>query len=85
MTNDVDRMDDRGVRHRFHLDPTAPGRKVDLCSEAAQALIARNVKVLVLDTSVFTPSDVVPTIADALPDPSVPSAPPPNPTIPQGT
>ncbi|MFI1884717.1 dTMP kinase [Streptomyces jumonjinensis] len=78
------RIAERGVRHRFHLDPTMPGREVDLYTEAARTLMARNVKALVLDTSDATPSEVASTIADALPDPSVPSAVSPSPATPQG-
>lgn len=79
------RMAERGVRHRFHLDPTAPGREIDLYAEAAHILTARRVNVLVVDTTHVTPSDVASTIADALPDPSIPSSISPNPTTPQGT
>ncbi|WP_328863255.1 dTMP kinase [Streptomyces sp. NBC_00306] len=81
----ANRIAKRGIRHRFHLDPTAPGREVDLYAETAQTLKARNVNVLILDTSDVTPSDVACRIADALPDPSVASAISPNPTTPQGT
>ncbi|MER7049603.1 hypothetical protein [Streptomyces jumonjinensis] len=61
-----------------------PGREVDLYAEAARTLMARNVKALILDTSDATPSEVASTIADALPDPSVPSAVSPSPATPQG-
>ncbi|MWA07691.1 dTMP kinase [Streptomyces sp. BA2] len=74
----------RGVRHRFHLDPTAPGREVDLYTEAAQTLTAANVNVLVLDSSHATPSEVSARIADALPERSVPSAVSPTSPTPQG-
>ncbi|MEU1037881.1 dTMP kinase [Streptomyces sp. NPDC005551] len=81
----TDRIAKRGVRHRFHLDPTLPGREVELYVETARLLKARNVRVLVLDTSNATPSDAASAIADALPAPSVPSATTPKPTTPQGT
>ncbi|MCM2416515.1 dTMP kinase [Streptomyces sp. RKAG293] len=77
------RIAERGVRHRFHLDPTAPGREIDLYAEAAHILTARSVNVLVVDTNRVTPSDVASTIANALPDPPIPSAISPNPTASQ--
>ncbi|WP_329383390.1 dTMP kinase [Streptomyces sp. NBC_01716] len=46
----AERIAARGPRNRFHLDPTAPGREVDLYEEAAQILTAANVKVLIVDT-----------------------------------
>ncbi|AWI29027.1 dTMP kinase [Streptomyces sp. ICN441] len=79
------RIAERGIRHRFHRDPAAPGREVDLYAEAAQALVARNVKVLVLDTSDVPASDIASRIADALPDAPVASAISPTPTPPQGS
>ncbi|MFG2632190.1 dTMP kinase [Streptomyces sp. NPDC048473] len=81
----ADRIARRGVQHRFHLDPTMPVREVDLYAETAQTLTAKNVKVLVLDSSAATPSEVASRIADAIPEPSVASAVPPRPTTPQGT
>lgn len=79
----ANRIAERGVRHRFHLDPTMPGREVDLYAETAQTLMAKNVRVLVLDTSDATPSEVAATIADAIPASSITSTVPPNPTTPQ--
>lgn len=81
----ADRIAERGVRHRFHLDPTMPSREVDLYAETAGTLVAVNVKVLVLDTSAATPSEVAARIADEIPDPSVASTASPHPTTPQGT
>ncbi|MFJ7523960.1 dTMP kinase [Streptomyces griseus] len=69
----AERIATRGVRHRFHLDPTAPGREVDLYAEAAQSLMSMGVRVLVLDTSDATPTEVASRIADAVPPPSVAS------------
>jgi dTMP kinase len=63
----ADRIATRGIRHRFHLDPTAPSREVELYAEAAAYLMNRGVDVLVLDTSTATPSDVARRIADAIP------------------
>lgn len=79
----AERIARRGARHRFHLDPTMPSREVDLYAETAPTLMAMNVKVLVLDSSQATPTDIAARIADALPAPSVPSAVPPNPPTPQ--
>ncbi|MEU0836035.1 dTMP kinase [Streptomyces sp. NPDC005969] len=64
----------RGPRNRFHLDPTVPGREVDLYDETAHTLMTANVKVLVANTSVATPSEVAATIADAIPESPVASA-----------
>jgi dTMP kinase len=72
------RIAERGVTHRFHLDPTAPAREVDLYADAASYLMRRGVEVLLLDTTAATPSDVARRIADAIPAlplPSVASAP----------
>ncbi|MFE5740705.1 dTMP kinase [Streptomyces celluloflavus] len=63
------RIAERGIRHRFHLDPTMPSREVDLYAETALTLTAKNVKVLVLDSSNATPSEIAAKIADVLPDP----------------
>lgn len=79
------RIAERGVRHRFHLDPAAPGREVVLYAETAHTLRAKNVNVLVLDSSDATPSEVACAIADTLPGTSVPSVVSPDPTTPQGT
>jgi len=79
------RIDERGARHRFHLDPTIPGREVDLYAETAQTLMAHDVKVLILDTDHATPSEAASRIADAILDLSVASALSPHPTTPQGT
>ncbi|MFE9559038.1 dTMP kinase [Streptomyces sp. NPDC006703] len=81
----AERIAQRGVRHRFHLDPTMPSREVDLYDEAAHILAAMKVRVLVVDTSKTTPSEVASQIADAIPGPSVPSTVSPCPTTPQET
>ncbi|MFG2563336.1 hypothetical protein [Streptomyces sp. NPDC048496] len=70
----AERIAARDPRNRFHLDPTVPGREVDLYDETAQTLMTANVKVLVVNTSDATPSEVAATIADALPDSPVASA-----------
>ncbi|WP_327249866.1 dTMP kinase [Streptomyces sp. NBC_01320] len=70
----AERIAVRGPRNRFHLDPTVPGREVDLYDETAQTLMTANVKVLVANTSEATPSEVAATIADAISDSSVASA-----------
>ncbi|MEU9014650.1 dTMP kinase [Streptomyces sp. NPDC048479] len=63
----AERLAARGITHRFHLDPTAPSREVELYAQAAAHLMSRGVEVLCLDTSEATPSEVVSTIADAIP------------------
>ncbi|MEV0988034.1 dTMP kinase [Streptomyces sp. NPDC049949] len=63
------RLAARGVRHRFHHDPDAPSREVELYREAAQTLTNLGVEVLVLDTTDTTPTDVAKRIADAVPHP----------------
>lgn len=60
------RLADRGKRHRFHDDPEGPRREVDLYREAAQTLLTLGVKVLVLDSTDVTPTDVAKQIANAL-------------------
>ncbi|MFD6989172.1 dTMP kinase [Streptomyces sp. NPDC059943] len=79
----AERIAVRGPRNRFHLDPTAPGREVDLYDEAAQTLMTANVKVLIVHTDDSTTTEVATSIADAIPHPSVSSAAPTPPTIPQ--
>ncbi|MFB7499174.1 dTMP kinase [Streptomyces sp. NPDC056161] len=63
----AERIATRGATHRFHLDPTAPSREVDLYGDAAAHLMSRGVEVLLLETSHATPSDVARRIADAIP------------------
>ncbi|MDX3383489.1 dTMP kinase [Streptomyces niveiscabiei] len=63
----AERIAQRGITHRFHLDPTAPAREAELYAEAAAYLMSRGVEVLPLDTSHVTPSDVAHRIADAIP------------------
>ncbi|MCX5607020.1 dTMP kinase [Streptomyces sp. NBC_00047] len=79
------RLAARGVRHRFHHDPNAPSREVELYAEAAQTLMTMGVQVLVLDSTDTAPKDVARRIADALPPDggSVPSSPskPDDPTV----
>lgn len=77
------RIAERGITHRWHLDPTGPGREVDLYREAAAYLMSRGVDVLILDNSAYTPSEVAQRIADAIP--ALPLASIPTPTTPQGT
>ncbi|WP_329033534.1 dTMP kinase [Streptomyces sp. NBC_01725] len=79
----TERIAARGPRNRFHLDPTAPGREVDLYDEAAQILMTANVKVLIVHTDGSTTTEVAASIADAIPHPSVSSAAPTPSTIPQ--
>ncbi|MFE4534835.1 dTMP kinase [Streptomyces scopuliridis] len=81
----AERIAMRGPRNRFHLDPTAPGREVDLYDEAAQILMTANVKVLVVNTGDATPKEVAATIADAIPHSSVTSAASMPPITPQET
>lgn len=69
----ADRIAARGVRHRFHLDPTGPAREVSLYAEAARALMSMGVHVLVLDAGDATPTEVAARIADAIPPPSIAS------------
>lgn len=61
------RLAARGIRHRFHHDPDAPSREVELYVEAAQTLMTMGVRVLVLDSTTIAPKDVARRIADALP------------------
>ncbi|MFJ3309670.1 dTMP kinase [Streptomyces sp. NPDC086549] len=79
------RITERGITHRWHLDPTGPSREADLYREAATYLTSRGVDVLLLDNSAYTPSDVARRIADAIPTPPIASATSPVPTTPQGT
>ncbi|MGW6317675.1 dTMP kinase [Streptomyces sp. NPDC055099] len=79
----TERIARRGVRHRFHLDPTMPSREVDLYAQTAQTLTDANVKVLAIDSTHATPPQIATTIADALPRLPVASAVPPNPPAPQ--
>ncbi|MEU1693531.1 dTMP kinase [Streptomyces hirsutus] len=69
----ADRITERGITHRFHRDPTAPGREVELYRDAAAFLTSWGVNVLVLDTSAATPSEVASRIADAIPPLPLPS------------
>lgn len=59
----------RGVRHRFHHDPKAPSREVELYAEAARTLMTLGVRVLVLDSTTTAPKDVARRIADAMTPP----------------
>ncbi|WP_258017409.1 dTMP kinase [Streptomyces noursei] len=70
----ADRIAQRGIRHRFHLDPTAPRREVDLYENAAQILADKGVPVLVIDSSNATPAEVVAQIASEVPGPPVASS-----------
>ncbi|MEV8333885.1 dTMP kinase [Streptomyces niveus] len=79
----TERIAVRGPRNRFHLDPTAPGREVDLYDETAKILTMANVKVLIVNTGSITPAEVATRIADAIPRSSVVSAASSPPTTPQ--
>ncbi|MGW0844169.1 dTMP kinase [Streptomyces sp. NPDC002787] len=81
----AERIAERGPTHRFHLDPTAPSREVDLYAKAAAYLMGRGVKVLLLDTSNYAPSDVARRIADDIPTLPLASVAPPTHRTPQGT
>lgn len=81
----ADRIATRGITHRFHLDPTAPSREVDLYADAAAYLMDRGVAVLLLDTSTATPSDIARRIADAIPALPLASVTSPTQTTPQET
>ncbi|MFE7127660.1 dTMP kinase [Streptomyces sp. NPDC057617] len=63
----AERLARRGVRHRFHLDPAFPAREVALYAEAEQTLTAMGVRVLSLNTTNSTPTDVARRIADIVP------------------
>jgi dTMP kinase len=79
------RIAERGITHRWHLDPTGPSREVDLYRDTAAYLTSRGVDVLCLDNGAYTPSDVAQRIADAIPALPLPSVPSPAPSTPQGT
>ncbi|MFD3481572.1 dTMP kinase [Streptomyces sp. NPDC058665] len=81
----AERIAARGPRNRFHLDPTAPRREVDLYEETAQTLVTANVNVLLVNTGNVTPTEVASSIADAIPLCSVTSAAPTPPPTPQET
>ncbi|MET9959440.1 dTMP kinase [Streptomyces sp. NPDC006326] len=74
------RLAERGRRHRFHDDPGGPAREVELYGEAAETLATLGVRVLVLDCTRSTPTDVAQQIADTLPQSAVASTAPPDPT-----
>lgn len=78
------RIAERGITHRWHLDPTGPRREVDLYGEAAAYLMNRGVEVLLLDNGAYTPSDVAQRIADAIPDLPIASVPSTTSPTPQG-
>ncbi|MFJ1731644.1 dTMP kinase [Streptomyces sp. NPDC088254] len=79
------RIATRGVTHRFHLDPSAPGREVGLYADAASHLMSQGVKVLHLDVGHVTPLEVARRIADAIPALPLASVIPPTHPTPQGT
>ncbi|MFJ4620121.1 dTMP kinase [Streptomyces sp. NPDC088812] len=81
----AERIATRGVTHRFHFDPSAPGREVELYADAASQLMRQGVKVLLLDTNNATPPDVARRIADAIPALPIASVTPPTHPTPQGT
>ncbi|MEV7678812.1 dTMP kinase [Streptomyces sp. NPDC088341] len=63
----AERLARRGARHRYHLDPAFPAREVALYAEAAHTLTTMGVRVLLLDTTTATPTDVARRIADVVP------------------
>ncbi|BCL31500.1 dTMP kinase [Streptomyces aurantiacus] len=69
----AERLAGRGVTHRFHLDPSTPSREVDLYGDAAALLANWGVRVLALDSSQATPSEVASRIADEIPPLPLPS------------
>ncbi|MFJ6568664.1 dTMP kinase [Streptomyces sp. NPDC091292] len=79
----AERIAARGPHNRFHRDPTAPAREVQLYDEITRTLQAAGVPVLVVNTGTATPTDVAVTIADTLSAPPVPSGALPPPTTPQ--
>ncbi|MFI5799061.1 dTMP kinase [Streptomyces sp. NPDC051677] len=79
------RIAERGITHRWHLDPTGPSREVDLYRDAAAYLMSRGVQVLLLDNGADTPSAVARRITDAIPALPLASIPSSTPSTPQGT
>ncbi|GGQ97640.1 hypothetical protein [Streptomyces asoensis] len=67
LTAEPDRIAERGITHRWRLNPTDPPREVDLYRETAAYLTSKGVRVLLLDNSAYTPSDVARRIADLIP------------------
>ncbi|MER6406905.1 hypothetical protein ABT269_25990 [Streptomyces viridosporus] len=55
-----------GVTHRFRADPTAPAREVELYRDTAAFIEGRGTKVLGIDTTEISPSQVAQRIADAI-------------------
>ncbi|MFF1444604.1 hypothetical protein [Streptomyces sp. NPDC058295] len=52
------RIAERGITHRWHLDPTGPSREVDLYRDAAAYLRSRGVQVLLLDRTLTEPEQL---------------------------
>ncbi|MGW2826515.1 dTMP kinase [Streptomyces sp. NPDC001443] len=69
----TDRIAQAGVTHRFRADPAAPTREVELYRDAANILEDLGSKVLMIDSTGITPSEVAHRIADALPAFPLPS------------
>lgn len=63
----AERIATRGITHRWHLDPTGPGREVELYADTIPYLRNRGVTVLPINTSDTPPSAVARRIADAIP------------------
>ncbi|MFJ8794041.1 dTMP kinase [Streptomyces sp. NPDC102462] len=78
------RIVERGITHRWHVDPDGPSREVALYRDAAAHLTSRGVEVLLLDNGAYTPSDVARRIADAIPALPLASVPSTAPSTPQG-
>lgn len=74
------RVAERGIRHRFHRDPTTPYRETDLYARTADILTGNNIRVLLLDTGEATAPQTASKIADTLAGTSIPSELPQHPT-----
>ncbi|MFE7458322.1 hypothetical protein [Streptomyces sp. NPDC057554] len=61
------RLAHRGTRHRFETDPASTQREIDLYQEAPPHPEALGYRILAVDATGLTPSEVAATIADALP------------------
>ncbi|MET8605685.1 dTMP kinase [Streptomyces rubiginosohelvolus] len=61
------RLAHRGTRHRFETDPASTQREIDLYQEAIPHLEALGYRILTVDATDLTPTEVAATIASALP------------------
>lgn len=66
----LSRLDHRGTRHRFELDPDSTLREVELYHEAVPVLQGLGYPILTIDTTVLTPESVAQAIAREAPAPS---------------